>query len=154
PAPTRQSARDQWFHRESSTNVAQRPRVLVLWLDQDDFRDAPLQRFSEIVNFIAPAEAGSAAVSEVILGPADSDGLKEMSSELDQGCQFLSASQRNISIYSPRATALDWWIVSDAVKKRYPDTQSEAHADHFNDRCEKGGFFCTVFLHFSFLKKL
>jgi hypothetical protein len=153
-APAREIAAYEWFHRESSTDAAERSRVLVLWLDQDDFRDAPLRRFSEIVNFIAPAEAGSAAISEVILGPADSDGLKEMSSELDQGCQFLSASQRNISIYSPRATALDWWIVSDAVKKRYPDTASEPHADHFNDRCEQVFLYRTVASDFTVVKSL
>ncbi|HXC10605.1 MAG TPA: hypothetical protein VNV61_16850 [Steroidobacteraceae bacterium] len=143
----------EWFHFESPSDTASRPRVLVLWLDQNNFRGEPLHRFSEIVKVIAPVEKHSGAVSEVILGPADSDGLKEMSSELDPGCSFLAAS-RDISIYSPRATALNWWIVSDAVKKRYPDTQTEPHADHFNDRCEHVNLYRTVSNDYTVVKAL
>ncbi len=140
----------EWFHRESSTDGKDRPRALVLWLDQDNFRAKPLHRFSEIVDFIAPQGVGAGAVSQVILGPADSDGLREMSTELDQGCASLATPLRNITIYSPRATALDWWIVSDAVRQRYPDTAT----DHFNDRCEHVFLHRTVASDFTVVKSL
>jgi hypothetical protein len=144
----------EWFHPETPSDATARSRVLVLWLDQDNFRGTPLHRFSEIMNFIAPVEPESGTVHEVILGPADSDGLKDMSSELDQGCNFQSASRRNISVYSPRATALNWWIVSDLVKRRYQDTQTEPHADHFNDRCEHVHLYRTVASDFTVVKSL
>jgi hypothetical protein len=144
----------EWFHSELPPNAGEHPRVLVLWLDQDNFRDAPLHRFSGIVDFIAPAEAGAGTVTNVILGPADSDGLTAMSSELEKGCDSLSKSGRPIPIYSPRATAVDWWIVSDAVKQRYSDTESDPRADHFNDRCEHVHLYRTVATDLAVLRSL
>jgi hypothetical protein len=152
----REIAAYEWFHSELPPGTgAQRPTVLVLWLDQENFRDAPLHRFSRIVDFIAPVEAGFESVANVILGPADSDGLRAMSSELEQGgCDSLAKSGRSIPIYSPRATAVDWWIVSDAVKKRYADTESDPRADHFNDRCEHVHLYRTVATDLAVLKSL
>jgi len=148
----------EWFHVEATSDAKPRSRVLVLWLDQDNFRNTPqlgpLRRFSDIVNFIAPAETEAGHVSEVILGPADSDGLKDMSTELDQGCSFLSEPLRTISIYSSRATAHDWWIVSDAVKRRYPEDQSGPHADHFNDRCAQVSLYRTIASDLTVVKSL
>jgi hypothetical protein len=143
---TRDIAAYEWFHGESPAGTgAKAVAVLVLWLDQDNFRDQPLSRFSKIVRAIAPADTGFASVDNVILGPADSDGLRAMSDELEPpGCDSLSNLGRPIFIYSPRATAVDWWIVSDAVKKRYPDTESDPRADHFNDRCEHVHLYRTV----------
>jgi hypothetical protein len=146
----------EWFHNESPAEAGiQHPAVLVLWLDQDNFREAPLHRFSRIVDFIAPPEAGLGPVANVVLGPADSDGLRAMSDELEQGgCDSLAKSGRPIPIYSPRATAVDWWIVSDAVKKRYADTESDPRADHFNDRCEHVHLYRTVATDLAVLKSL
>jgi hypothetical protein len=151
-----QIAAFEWFHSEQPAAAgAQRPTVLVLWLDQDNFRVGPLHRFSKIVDFIAPVDAGFSSVANVILGPADSDGLSAMSSELEQpGCETLSKSGRPIPIYSPRATAVDWWIVSSAVKKRYSDTESDPRADHFNDRCEHVHLYRTVATDLAVLKSL
>lgn len=148
----------EWLHRESPVDVARGARVLLLWLDQDGFRGAPLGRFSALVDSIAPREAVSSPITEVILGPADSDGLKAMSGELDQdpgkACSFLAAPMRDISIYSPRATALDWWIVSDQVRQRYPDSQNDPHADHFNDRCGHVHLYRTVASDFTVARSL
>ncbi len=152
-AAGREIAAYEWFHVESPIDTTERPRILVLWLDQDNFRDAPLHRFTAIVNFIAPMEPGAGAVSQVILGPADSDGLKEMSSELDQGCNALAAPVRDISIFSPRATALNWWIDSEAVKPRSP-APSGPHADYFHDRCEHVSLRRTVASDFTVVSKL
>jgi hypothetical protein len=153
---SREIAAFEWFHSEPTAGSgAQHSTVLVLWLDQDNFRDAPLHRFSTIVDFIAPVGAEFGSVANVILGPADSDGLSAMSSELEQGgCETLSKSGRPIPIYSPRATAVDWWIVSSAVKKRYSDTESDPRADHFNDRCEHVHLYRTVAADLAVLKSL
>jgi hypothetical protein len=152
----REIAPYEWFHQELPAEAGiQHPTVLLLWLDQEDFREAPLHRFSRIVDAIAPLDAGFGSVANVILGPADSDGLRAMSSELEQGgCDSLSKSGRSIPIYSPRATAVDWWIVSDAVKKRYADTESDPRADHFNDRCEHVHLYRTVATDLAVLKAL
>jgi hypothetical protein len=137
----------EWLHREMPAHAAQPPRILLLWLDQDGFQDRPLARFSLIVEKIAE-HSPIDAVSAAIIGPADSGGLKAMSSELDPGpkndCPSVAATQRHISIYSPRATALNWLIVSDQVKSRFPDTETEQHADHFHDRCANVILYRTV----------
>jgi hypothetical protein len=145
----------EWLHRETSDHAARHPRILLLWLDQDGFRDRPLARFSLIVGEIAE-DAPLDAVSGVIVGPADSAGLKAMSTELDQGpkndCQAIAATRRHISIYSPRATALDWLIVSDQVKSRFPDTENDQHADHFHDRCANVNLYRTVASDFTVVR--
>jgi hypothetical protein len=146
----------EWLHHESVADAARQTRILLLWLDQDGFRDKPLARFSSLVNSIAGSGAPVNAVSAAIIGPADSDGLKAMSTELDNGadCRFLAAPQRDISIYSPRATALNWLIVSDDVKKRYPDTERDPHADHFHDRCMHINLYRTVANDFTVVRAL
>jgi hypothetical protein len=150
----------EWLHRETSAHVARHPRILLLWLDQDGFRDRPLARFSLIVEEIAK-DAPTDAVSAAIIGPADSGGLKAMSTELDQDpkdqgpkndCQRIAATRRHISIYSPRATALDWLIVSDQVKSRFPDTETDQHADHFHDRCANVDLYRTVASDFTVVR--
>src|SRR5579859_2298074 len=145
----------EWLHRETSTHPARNPRVLLLWLDQDGFRDRPLARFSSIVEEIARG-AATDSVSAAIIGPADSSGLTAMSAELDQGtkndCQLIAATRRHISIYSPRATALDWLIVSDQVKSRFPDTETDQHADHFHDRCSNVDLYRTVASDFTVVR--
>jgi len=148
---------NEWLHTETSARAARIPRILLLWLDQDGFRDRPLARFSLIVEEIAK-DAPTDAVSAVILGPADSTGLKAMSTELDQGaqndCQLIAAARRHISIYSPRATALDWLIVSDQVKGGFPDTASDQNADHFHDRCANVTLYRTVSSDFTVVSAL
>jgi hypothetical protein len=148
----------EWFHSESQAEGARQAPVLLLWLDQDAFRESPLARFSSIINASVPQEAEAAAVSSVIVGPADSDSLKTMSNELDQKsaepCEFLSKPARDIAIYSPRATALDWWIVSDAVRKRYPQSPPGMPADHFHDRCPHVTLYRTVASDYTVVRAL
>jgi hypothetical protein len=147
----------EWLHTEMPAHAARNPRILLLWLDQDGFRDRPLARFSLIVGEIA-GDAPMDAVSAVIIGPADSAGLKAMSTELDEGtqndCQLIAATRRHISIYSPRATALDWLIVSDQVKSRFPDTANDQDADHFHDRCANVTLYRTVSSDFTVVSAL
>jgi hypothetical protein len=130
--------REEWFDKERSTSAEPRSRVLVLWLDQDGFRDYPLGRFSRIVtrlvsNDPCAFDAGP-AVSAVMLGPADSDGLRSIRQELRQGdderCKTLSASLREMSIYSPRATASDEWVLgyedaADKIRHKHRRTLTE-----------------------------
>jgi len=143
----------EWFKSESTTAGTPPTQALLLWLDQDAFRESPLARFATIINSIVKQRVDPKTVSAAIIGPADSDGLKVMSAELDQppmgqppkgGCEILEESKRDLSIYSPLATALDWWIISDTVKQRYDDRRDEDQGDHFKDRCARIALYRTI----------
>jgi hypothetical protein len=102
----------EWFEPEHPFGSAA-PQILLLWLDQDGFRDTPLDRVSRIVNSLVSMNPCAAMlpgqVSAVVLGPADSDGLRAMSNELQQApakCEDGHAL-RPLSVYSSRATASD-----------------------------------------------
>jgi hypothetical protein len=120
----------EWFQRdEPMVDPRVAPRVLLLWLDQDGFRSTPLATISRIITKIAPS-ASADQVRSLILGPADSDGLEDMTAELqrsipgtvnaDHSCDSL----RPIDIYSPRATASDA-IVMEGARRRVPARQAQ-----------------------------
>ncbi len=151
----------EWFNKERDTGSTPQERILLMWLDQDGFRDVPIALFSGLVNRIAAASTSSStaaqssaaespAFSAAILGPADSDGLRAMNAELDQAtddrCGELTStkSPRDISIYSPRATASDWWIVGNALRMGASSTPQTLLADHFHERCANIALFRTV----------
>ena len=150
----------EWFESDADTGSAPQARILLMWLDQDGFRDVPLALFARIVNKIAVASASpvvpeqtpaveSSALTAAILGPADSDGLLAMNNELDSNSENKCGDStptklpRDISIYSARATASDWWIVGDMVRKSSSNTQSLL-AEHFHDRCPNIALYRTV----------
>jgi hypothetical protein len=146
----------EWLHQESPAAAPNAPRILLMWLDQDGFQDKPLVHFSSLVNSIADGAPGSETYPAIV-GPADSGGLQAMSKELDDksNCQTLGTRQRVISIYSPRATALNWLIVSDDVKNGYPDNEKDTHndyPDHFHDRCPHVTLFRTVASDFAVVR--
>jgi hypothetical protein len=116
--------------------------VLLMWLDQDGFRDRPLSLLSSLVSKISPHRADGkkiAPVSVAIIGPADSDGLRSMATELandfnremgetinsnssakDNPCLTRShtksdVEKQKIQIYSSRATADDEDLFEAAV---------------------------------------
>jgi hypothetical protein len=143
----------EWFKREVSAAEETPAHVLVLWLDQDGFRDAPLGRFSRIVNSLVSknpcAHEAAPEVSAVMLGPADSDGLRSIREELHQGddeqCHKLSESLRAMSIYSPRATASDEWVLghedaADSAIRRHHHSLSE----YFEHKFERIHLYRTV----------
>src|SRR6266404_5231106 len=146
----------EWLHEESPAVAKDAAHILLMWLDQDGFQDKPLEHFSSLANSIAGDVPGS-KVAAAIIGPADSGGLQAMSKELDDksNCQLLAAKQRDISIYSPRATALNWLIVSDDVKTEYPDNEKDTHndyPDHFHDRCSHVTLYRTVASDFTVVR--
>jgi hypothetical protein len=128
-------------------------RVLLMWLDQDGFRNAPLAQFSLLVDNIV---SSNGAIRSII-GPADSDGLRSMATELadnfakaheklntsskvatDKPCLTLAnlraagAASNEIQIYSSRATAADEEIFA-AVMGTNEDKSGMSLAEHF--RC-------------------
>jgi hypothetical protein len=148
----------EWLHLESPAPAPHPPHILLMWLDQDGFQDKPLALFSSLVNSIAEGAPGAKTYTAIV-GPADSGGLQVMSKELDDKsastCQFLGAKQRDLSIYSPRATALNWLIVSDTVKSGYPDNEKDTHndyPDHFHDRCSHVTLYRTVASDFTVVR--
>jgi hypothetical protein len=112
----------EWFQSDHPVNNKPAPQVLLLWLDQDGFRDTPLGRISRIVNsMVSPSActpASESDVATVVLGPADSDGLRAMSDELrhetDEECDSPKKALRRMSIYSSRATASDSNVLGEA----------------------------------------
>ncbi len=104
PAHANDLAAFEWFTDVTEPRTSRPGKVLLLWLDQDGFRSkAPLAQFSRIADGILPN-----GLPAVILGPADSDGLRAMVGEF-KGPDAVgpASSSRDITIYSPRATAAD-----------------------------------------------
>ena len=117
----------EWFKRDTAdTGRSDKPteargipdptlqdHVLVLWLDQEAFRNRPLRRLSKFLGSIAGDEHGLADIA--VLGPADSDGLHAMyedavrSRRSDPGKE---GELRQMNIYSSRATASDHSITN------------------------------------------
>jgi hypothetical protein len=90
----------EWFDGNQSPGKSRPEHVLLLWLDQDGFRVNPIRQFTKIVDGIMPS-----SVPALILGPADSDGLRAIVMESGPSNASSAQSLRRIDIYSPRATA-------------------------------------------------
>lgn len=125
----------EWFQRTDAQMEPQTaPRVLLLWLDQDGFRSTPLASISHIITKIA-APASVDQVRSMILGPADSNGLADMTAELrrsipgtliaDHSCDAL----RPIDIYSPRATVSDAIVLEGALRGEHARQDESAPSD-------------------------
>jgi hypothetical protein len=132
--------------------------VLLMWLDQDGFRDRPLGLLSSAINTISPpkTEGTTSPVSVAIIGPADSDGLRSMATELvsyipqmvpetknnldsrtkDHSCLSRNRIDKRIAdheirIFSPRATADDEDLIAASVGGN-ADKSGLSLAQHFN----------------------
>ena len=108
----------EWFARDSASSQAaqtspastersgQGPdHVLVLWLDQEGFRDLPIRKLSGFLSSVVGKESSA---NVAILGPADSDGLHAMYEEVlrAQSTNLWQPDDlREMNIYSSRATA-------------------------------------------------
>jgi len=119
----------EWFVSDAAANKARPSRVLLVWLDQDGFRTAPIPQLSKIAVGMLPKE-----VSIVILGPADSDGLHAMAQGLIRS-EAVDPDARPISIYSPMATAEDEAIA---------DGGQPLQGKHFNSDGLDGHFYRSV----------
>ena len=112
----------EWFEPEHPLAGAS-AQVLLLWLDQDGFRDRPLDRVSRIVNSLVSLNPCAAMlprnVATAVMGPADSDGLRAMSNEVRQAPEKCEGSIaiRPLSIYSSRATASDSNVLDGSEDK-------------------------------------
>jgi len=82
-------------------------RVLLLWLDQDGFRDLPVRALSNVFRSVSTVD--SSLVEFAVLGPADSDGLHAMAVEMRRAKTDAPWPDdlRPMSFYSSRATASD-----------------------------------------------
>jgi hypothetical protein len=115
----------EWFVSNDAAQGSRPARVLLLWLDQDGFRTNPIDQFVAIANGIMPG-----SVPTVLLGPADSDGLRAMAEEF-KGTQAESTKgSRQISIYSPWATVADIAIAQDNpawMARRFHSSTADVH---------------------------
>jgi len=109
--------------------------VLLLWLNQDAFRDRPLAEFAAAA---ALATGNPPSASLTLIGPTDSDGLRAMYREL-QGCPPTAClagadATHPLAVYSSTATAADEWVLDEAHAEcavdatDLPDETSALHA--------------------------
>ncbi|TQK03506.1 hypothetical protein [Herbaspirillum sp. SJZ107] len=70
----------EWFQSKKEKAGDHAPRVLVLWLDGNAFKDKPLEEMRTLVGQIKPRDR---LASWRVLGPATSGGLSAMVKELD-----------------------------------------------------------------------
>lgn len=130
--PTRANdlAAFEWFDSNVDANPLPplRPsRVLLLWLDQDGFRKNPISQYSKVTDGILPS-----GVRTLILGPADSDGLRAMVEEFKSSAAPPNTGAGTIDIYSERASAADDAIVrgitkTPALPKQFQFPMSNVH---------------------------
>ena len=112
----------EWFERDASAipaasgsepngtggeDLSRSDHVLLLWLDQEGFRDLPIRALSNVFKSIAPNQ--SPLVEFAVLGPADSDGLHAMHVEAQRAGADKPWPEdlRPMAFYSSRATASD-----------------------------------------------
>ena len=114
-------------------------RVLLLWFDQEGFRTLPVRKLSEILKMILGREEARARdprLTLAILGPADSDGLREMYDETQSAAEGAGSSSDllPISFYSSRATASDPSVLNvepSSTRKLAEELTRSARQIHF-----------------------
>lgn len=129
--------------RDTSSNVdpAAQQQVLVLWLDQGQFREQPIRRLSKLLKSVAGSP--NFLVSAAIIGPASSDGLSAFFDEVDKfhGNESWTSDDglRPLNVYSPRATASD-----QSIKKVEPDAEVNLAREIFDKTHGNVQLFRTV----------
>ncbi len=86
--------------------------VIVLWLPAASFNVNPLSRFASIIDQLAGDIRDKIDIE--LIGPANSTGLQSMVREVRQPPglpQNAKDTLKEISIFSPRATASDEWLL-------------------------------------------
>jgi hypothetical protein len=115
-------------------------RVLLLWLDQEGFRSLPVRKLSEILGTIVgrdKARVSDPRVTVAILGPADSDGLREMYDETQSPAAQGVVSSSDLlpmSFYNSRATASDPSVLNaepSSTRKLADELTKSARQIHF-----------------------
>lgn len=99
---------------KSFDNNLQRPPVLLLWLNKDDFRDTPHQNLQHLIDKIKESlknkEESSKIVNVSVLAPFDSDGLQDLFGEVRQGS---ANTNTEIRYYSPHAMIKEDILLKD-----------------------------------------
>jgi hypothetical protein len=87
--------------------------LTVLWLPAASFSPNPLSRFAYVVDKLAKNIRGKIDIK--FIGPANSTGLQSMVREVRQSSgglpQNVKDTLNRISVFSPRATASDEWLL-------------------------------------------
>ncbi|HEY8219144.1 MAG TPA: hypothetical protein VIF86_03505 [Methylobacter sp.] len=97
----------------------ERPPVLLLWLNGEDFSVTPHQNLKKLINTLAKEQNGKKSkIGEVsVLGPYDSDGLQDLVSEMatPKGTQADKEKLPNnrYAYFSPTATVQDCNLLHD-----------------------------------------
>lgn len=87
----------EWFKKEGHPD----DRVLVLWLDEGEFADAPLPRLQELFEWITK----TLTFSQIkLIGPRGSSTLKQMIDGAPPGTNLNVDLWKNVEVFSPSAT--------------------------------------------------
>jgi len=90
------------------TELTQADQVLLLWLDQDGFRELPIRTLARFLKPIAHEDPK--LVDIAVLGPGNSDGLRAMYDEAQRSTgsdPWEAGDLREMDFYSSRATGSD-----------------------------------------------
>ena len=148
----------EWMKPEDantdSSYAASRYFVVLLWIDEEGFRNQPLTQLSGLIDQIDPGmqcagagpgptgcspvvdTAGLPDVSRVIMGPSSSDGLRAMVQDLmfssDGTCRKSPLQIHRLMVYSYSATASDESVLHSvgSCKGHSPSQRLE---DRFTD---------------------
>ncbi len=123
--------RDRVFRPGRSSQTPRAPRVLVLWVEEDQFADVPAARFALLLQELAGAgESGKPASIRdhfgcvLFLGPRSSSTLRALLPDYGQSGfspsalapglrRKIAALLHQVEVYSPTASAMDAALVSD-----------------------------------------
>jgi hypothetical protein len=130
----------EWFIRADSED--ERPAILVLWLDNDQFQERPWEKLDFITNKIKE-NLWHKDVRFIVQGPSGSTVLREMAKRAEEIIEANPKSDRTklkgieeIEIYSPKATvAADYLDV---------DKPFDKINELLKDENGRGGFYRTI----------
>jgi hypothetical protein len=137
----------EWFEASSFCRGHRPSQLLVLWLIDDAFRDAPLARLADLISwfrfkFNATSEAETSLPDFEILGPDNSGTLRSMVMEA-KGAQWDDETRQCLAtthIYSSQAEAAETRLLFDIPELGYPRTCKHLIEQSVKSRQPDSGF--------------
>lgn len=131
----------EWLQKPSHGHTR---KVLVLWLNEDLFQNHPLfniSKFNEyihLIDFLVPEQNTPLTLPMKVIGPASSGILGEMIDEVAKH----PATRVSLEIYSPAATAPNYWLLPGLVIQRDTNPTLEKIKGEIKKFSEQKGSIC------------
>jgi hypothetical protein len=137
----------EWFEASSFCRGDRPSQLLVLWLIDDAFRDAPLARLADLISwfrfkFNATSEAETSLPDFAVLGPDNSGTLRSMVVEA-KGAQWNDETRQCLAtthIYSSQAEAAETRLLFDIPELCSPRTCKHLIEQSVKSRQPDSGF--------------